>query len=70
MPKFGFGCRFYHLKYFEVGIFFIFLEFIINLRATMQKFVENHQFNIILSYFKQFLDDYVLKKTSMNWQKY
>ena len=36
----------------------------------MQKFVENHQFNIILSYFKQFLDDYVLKKTSMNWQKY
>ena len=34
---------------------FIFLEFIIYLRASSQKFVENYQFNVILSYFKQFL---------------
>ena len=52
MAKSGFGRRFHDLKYFEVGFFFIFLEFIINLRAPLQKFVEKHQFNVILSYFK------------------
>ena len=30
---------------------FIFLEFIIYLRASSQNLVENHQFNVILSYF-------------------
>ena len=44
-----FGCRFHDLEYFEVGIIFIFLEFIINLRAPLQKFVEKHQFHVMLS---------------------
>ena len=57
MVEFSFGRRFHDLNYFEVGIFFIFLEFIIYLRASSQNFVENHQFNVILSYFKQNLDN-------------
>ena len=59
MAKYGFGRRFHDLKYFEVGFFFIFLEFIINLRATLQNFVEKYQFNVILSCFKQILDNYM-----------
>ena len=39
---------------------FIFLEFIIYLRASSQNFVENHQFNVILSYFRQSLVQYHL----------
>jgi hypothetical protein len=35
MANFGFGCRFYELEYVEAGIFFIFLEFVINLRAPL-----------------------------------
>ena len=48
----GFGCRFHDLDYFEVEYFNIFLEFIIYSRASSQNFVENHDFNVILSYFK------------------
>ena len=40
MAKYGFGCSFHDLKYFEVGILFIFLEFVINLRAPIPKFVD------------------------------
>ena len=32
---------------------FIFLEFVINSREALQKFVETHQFHVILSYFRQ-----------------
>ena len=64
MAKFGFGRRFHDIKYFEVGFIFMFLEFIINLRATLQKFVEKHQFNVILSCFKQILDNYVFNISS------
>ena len=41
MAKFGFAHRFRDLKCFEVDFFFIFLEFIISLRAPLRKFVEN-----------------------------
>ena len=34
-------------------IFFIFPKFFINLRASLQIFVENHQFHVVLSCFKQ-----------------
>jgi hypothetical protein len=46
----GFGHRFHDL---EVGfVFNIYLEFIINLRAPLQKYVEKHdQFNVTISYF-------------------
>ena len=37
MTNFDFGRRFHDLKYFEVGTFFMFIEFIINLRAPIQK---------------------------------
>ena len=40
--EYGFGSRFHDLNYSEVGIRFMFLEFIIYLRASSQNFVENH----------------------------
>ena len=49
MIEYGFGRRFHDLKYIKVGFFFP-LELIIYLRALLQKIVENHQFNVILSY--------------------
>ena len=56
VDKFGFGLGIHDLKYFEVGIFLIFLEFIINLRAP---FIEKHHFNVILSLSKHILDNYM-----------
>lgn len=53
MAKFGFRHRFHDFKYFDVRFYFINLEFVINLRSSLQKFVENNQFNINLSYLKQ-----------------
>ena len=53
MAKFGFGRKFHDLKYLEFGIFFLILEFIINLRETIQIFVKKNQFDVILSCFKQ-----------------
>jgi hypothetical protein len=49
MIEYGFGCRSHDLNYFEVGFVLgkTFLEFIIYLRASSQKFVENHKFNVI-----------------------
>ena len=41
MTKFSFERRLHNLKYFEVGFSFIYLEFIIWLRAKSQDFVEN-----------------------------
>ena len=52
MIEYGFGRRFHDLKYIKVGFFP--LELIIYLRALLQKIVENHQFNVILSYLKHF----------------
>ena len=40
MAKYGFGRKFHDLKYFEVGFFFVFLEFTRSLRVSLQKFVE------------------------------
>ena len=54
-----FGRRLHDLEYFEARFFFIFLEFIINLRASIQKIVEKHQYSVILSCLKQILDNYV-----------
>ena len=42
---------------------FIFLEFIIYLRVSSQNFVKNHQFNVILSYFKEILDNHLVNIT-------
>lgn len=53
MAKSRFGRRFHDLKNFEAFFFpfsffsFIFLKFTINLRATVQKFVRKHQFNVM-----------------------
>ena len=55
-----FGHTFHDLKYLEVG-FFILVAFIVHLRAIV--FFKNctkNQFNVILSYLKQVLDNYVL----------
>ena len=38
---------------------FIFLVFIVYLRASLWNFVENHQFYVILSYYKQILDNHL-----------
>ena len=55
--EFGFECRFHDLNYFEVGFFFMFLEFIFYLRASSQKLHKKTQTlcNFIL-YFQQILD--------------
>ena len=45
--------------------FIMFLEFFIKLRATFQKFVEKHQFNVISSCFKQILNNHVFNTISI-----
>ena len=60
MANFDFGCSFHELEYFEAGIFLIFLEFIINLRAPLQKKLEKHRFYKILSCFKKLVDHHML----------
>ena len=45
---------------------FMFLEFIIYLRASSQNFVENHQSNVILLYFKQKLDSHLFNITYLH----
>ena len=52
MSKFDFGSRFHDLKYFEVGFFFKFLEFLINSGEPLQRCAGNYQFNVIISYLK------------------
>jgi hypothetical protein len=59
MSESAFGHGFHDLNYFEVGIFFHILGLIIYLRASSQNFVENHQFYVILSYFKQILGNHL-----------
>jgi hypothetical protein len=52
MLKFGFGRKFHDLQFLKLDFFPIFLEFIINLRASSTtKFVEKHQLDVILSFF-------------------
>ena len=54
MAKFGTGRKLCDLKHIKVGFFSNSLEFIINLRASLQKLIEIHHFNIyFLSYLKQ-----------------
>ena len=45
---------------------FLFLEFIINLRASPQNFVENHQFIVISSFFEQILDSHSFNITYLH----
>jgi hypothetical protein len=56
MTESSFGRRFHALKYLKLDIFgfFIFLEFIINLKAPSQELVENHQFNVLFHVFHKF----------------
>jgi len=42
------------LNILKLEISFIFLEFITYLMASSQNFVENHQFNVILTYFTKY----------------
>ena len=46
--------------------FFTFLEFIIYSNASSQNFVEYHQFNVILSYFKQNLNNNLFNITYLH----
>ena len=66
MVESDFGCRFHDPNYFEVINFFLFLEFIIYLRASPHNFVKNHQFNVILTYFKQILDSHLFNITYLH----
>lgn len=42
-----------------MGTFFLFLEFSMKLRASLQELIRKHPFNVILSCFKQMLYNYV-----------
>lgn len=54
MVKYGYGCKFHDLKYFEVGFLFTFLAFVINLRAPIQFFfVKKYQSNVIYHVLKK-----------------
>jgi hypothetical protein len=66
MDEYGFGHKSHDLNYLEVGIFLIFPNFIIYLRASSHNFVENHQFAVILSYFKKNLNIYLFKITYLH----
>jgi hypothetical protein len=50
------------LKFLKLDFFSMFLEFIVNSRTPLVfffGFVEKHQFNVLLSRFKQILDNHV-----------
>ena len=49
------------LNILKLDFFCIFLELIINMRASSQNFVENHQFNVSLLYIMQNLDSCLFK---------
>ena len=66
MVESGFGRRFHGLNHFEVGFFFTSLELIIFMRASSQNFVENHQFDVFLSYFKQILESHFFHITYLH----
>ena len=68
MAKFGFGCRFYERKYFEVEIFNTFLQFIIRSRALFQEFVEKNLYYYISSCFKQISNNYVFNISTCTLQ--
>jgi hypothetical protein len=46
--------------------FFIFLKLIIYMRASSKDFIENHQFNVILPYFKQIIDSSLFNITYLH----
>ena len=54
------------IDFMTLTISFTFLEFIIYLRASLQNFVENHQYNVILSYFKQNLNIHLFNITYLH----
>ena len=64
MVESHFGCRFHDLNYFEVGIFFH-IPWIL-LEGIITKLCENHQFHVILSYFKQILDNHLFNITYLH----
>jgi hypothetical protein len=67
MVESGFGrLDFMTLIILNLEISFIFLEFVICLRASSQNFMENHQFNVILSYFKPILDNHLFNITYLH----
>ena len=66
MVEYSFGLKYHDPKCFEVGVFLMFLEFNINLRASSQNFVENHRFDVVLSYFKHILDMYQFNITYLH----
>ena len=47
------------LNILKLEFYFVFFESIIYLKTSLQNFVEKHQFNVILSYFKQILESYL-----------
>ena len=60
MSRYGLGRRCHDRKnILKLDFHFKFLEFIINLRSSLQKFVEKHRMNVILPCFKQILDHYM-----------
>ena len=46
MARFGCGCEFHDLHYFELDFFFMFLEFLMHLRLSSNICIKNYQLNI------------------------
>ena len=66
MVEYGFGRKFMTLTILILEFSFIFLKFITYLRVASQNFMENHQINVILLYFKQILDNHLLNITYLH----
>ena len=64
MAKSTFEHRLHELKYFEVGSPPFSSLNPIYYEGNITKFVENHQFNVILSCFKQILNNHVFNISS------
>ena len=62
----GLDIDFMTLTILKLEFSFISLEFNICLRASSQNYVENHQFNVILSYFKHILDNRLFNITYLH----
>ena len=66
MIEYSFGRKFHDLNYVEVGIIFYISWIHYLFEGIITIFVGNHQFDVILSYFKQILDIHLLNITYLH----
>jgi hypothetical protein len=63
MGIFDFGCKFHDLNHFELFFSIPWIHYTLEVNIKYF-FIENHQFNVILSWFNQFFDNYLFNITT------